>query len=228
MKHKNIFFSLISIIIIAACGGGGGGSSSEPTTPITPSNPSITSFNTSSTSIFEGESITLNWSSTNANSCSASGDWSGTKSANGSETLPLSSVKTYTFTLTCSGASGTTDAVSSVSVEVNAIPNPTIDSFSSSAQSITVNESITLSWSTSNTTECSADGDWAGSKELNGTETLELTSVKTYTFDLTCTGVKEIAITESVSVVVEGEQAEDLDVHIIGCLLYTSPSPRDS
>ena len=216
MKHKNIFFSLISIIFIAACGGGGGGSSSEPTTPITPSNPSITSFNSSSTSIFEGESITLNWSSTNANSCSASGDWSGTKSTNGSETLPLSSVKTYTFTLTCSGASGTTDAVSSVSVEVNAIPNPTIDSFSSSAQSIAVNESITLSWSTSNTTECSADGDWAGSKELNGTETLELTSVKTYTFDLTCTGVKEIAITESVSVVVEGEQTEDLDVHIIG------------
>ena len=99
---------------------------------------------------------------------------------------------------------------------VNAILNPTIDSFSSSAQSITVNESITLSWSTSNTTECSADGDWAGSKELNGTETIELTSVKTYTFDLTCTGVKEIAITESVSVVVEGEQTEDLDVHIIG------------
>ena len=73
MKHKNIFFSLISIIFIAACGGGGGGSSSEPTTPITPSNPSITSFNSSSTIIFEGESMTLNWSSTNANSCSASG-----------------------------------------------------------------------------------------------------------------------------------------------------------
>lgn len=216
MKFKNISLSLISIIFIAACGGGGGGSSTEPTTPITPTNPSITSFNSSSTSIFEGESITLNWSSANANSCSASGDWSGTKSANGNETLQLASVKTYTFTLTCSGASGTTNAVSSVSVEVNAIPNPTIDSFSSSAQSVSVNESITLSWNTSNTTECSADGDWTGSKELDGTETLELTSVKTYTFDLTCTGVKEIAITESVSVVVEGEQTEDLDVHIIG------------
>jgi endo-1,3(4)-beta-glucanase len=216
MIFKNISLSLISIIFIAACGGGGGGSSTEPTTPITPTNPSITSFNSSSTSIFEGESITLNWSSANANSCSASGDWSGTKSANGNETLQLASVKTYTFTLTCSGASGTTNAVSSVSIEVNAIPNPTIDSFSSSAQSVSVNESITLSWSTSNTTECSADGDWTGSKELDGTETLELTSVKTYTFDLTCTGAKEIAITESVSIVVEGEQTEDLDVHIIG------------
>ena len=95
MKFKNISLSLISIIFIAACGGGGGGSSTEPTTPITPTNPSITSFNSSSTSIFEGESITLNWSSANANSCSASGDWSGTKSANGNETLQLANVKTY-------------------------------------------------------------------------------------------------------------------------------------
>ena len=177
MKVKNISLTIISIVFIAACGGGGGGSSSEPTIPTTPTNPSITSFNSSSSSILEGESISLNWSSANANSCSASGDWSGTKSANGNETLQLDSVKTYTFTLTCKGASGTTNAVSSVSVEVNAIQNPTIDSFSSSAQSVSVNESITLSWSTSNATECTADVDWNGSKELNGTETLELTSV---------------------------------------------------
>ena len=54
------------------------------------------------------------------------------------------------------------------------------------------------------------------SKELNGTETIQLTQVKTYAFDLSCTGAKEILVTESVSVVVEGEQTEDLDVHVIG------------
>ena len=63
-------------------------------------------------------------------------------------------------------------------------PNPTIDTFTISAQSINLNESITLSWSSSNTTECTADGDWNGSKELNGTETIQLTQVKTYAFDL--------------------------------------------
>ena len=212
--HK--IFPLVLLMVIASCGGGGGGSSTETPNPPSPTNPSITSFSSSSSSILEGESISLNWSSTSANSCSASGDWSGTKSTSGSESIQLSVVKTYTFTLTCSGASGTTNAVSSINVQVNALPNPTIDTFTASAQSISVNESITLSWSSSNTTECTADGDWNGSKELNGTETIQLTQVKTYAFDLSCTGAKEILVTESVSVVVEGEQTEDLDVHVIG------------
>ena len=208
--------SLLLSILLVSCGGGGGGGSTETPNPPSPTNPSITSFLSSSSSILEGESISLNWSSTNANSCSASGDWNGTKSTSGSESIQLSEVKTYTFTLTCSGVSGTTNAVSSINVQVSALPNPTIDSFTASAQSISVNESITLSWSTLNTTECTADGDWNGTKELNGTETIQLTQVKTYTFDLSCTGAKEILVTESVSVVVEGEQTEDLDVHIIG------------
>ena len=207
---------LLLSILLVSCGGGGGGGSTETPNPPSPTNPSITSFLSSSSSILEGESISLNWSSTNANSCSASGDWNGTKSTSGSESIQLSEVKTYTFTLTCSGASGTTNAVSSINVQVSALPNPTIDSFTASAQSISVNESITLSWSTLNTTECTADGDWNGTKELNGTETIQLTQVKTYTFDLSCTGAKEILVTESVSVVVEGEQTENLDVHIIG------------
>lgn len=207
---------LLLSILLVSCGGGGGGGSTETPNPPSPTNPSITSFLSSSSSILEGESISLNWSSTNANSCSASGDWNGTKSTSGSESIQLSEVKTYTFTLTCSGASGTTNAVSSINVQVSALPNPTIDSFTASAQSISANESITLSWSTLNTTECTADGDWNGTKELNGTETIQLTQVKTYTFDLSCTGAKEILVTESVSVVVEGEQTENLDVHIIG------------
>ena len=212
--HK--ILPLLLTIALVSCGGGGGGGSTETPNPPSPTNPSITSFLSSSSSILEGESISLNWSSTNANSCSASGDWNGTKSTSGSESIQLSEVKTYTFTLTCSGASGTTNAVSSINVQVSALPNPTIDSFTASAQSISANESITLSWSTLNTTECTADGDWNGTKELNGTETIQLTQVKTYTFDLSCTGAKEILVTESVSVVVEGEQTEDLDVHIIG------------
>ena len=212
--HK--ILPLLLTIALVSCGGGGGGGSTETPNPPSPTNPSITSFSSSSSSILEGESISLNWSSTNANSCSASGDWNGTKSTSGNESIQLSEVKTYTFTLTCSGVSGTTNAVSSINVQVSALPNPTIDSFTASAQSISVNESITLSWSTLNTTECTADGDWNGTKELNGTETIQLTQVKTYTFDLSCTGAKEILVTESVSVVVEGEQTEDLDVHIIG------------
>jgi uncharacterized repeat protein (TIGR01451 family) len=53
-----------------------------------------------------GSSITLTWTSSNANSCTASGGWSGSKSISGSLTLSnLTSSKTYT--LSCSGPGGT-------------------------------------------------------------------------------------------------------------------------
>lgn len=62
---------------------------------------------------------TLSWTSTNATSCAASGDWTGAKAISGSEsTGNLTSSKTYT--ITCSGAGGT--AADSVSVIVNAQP----------------------------------------------------------------------------------------------------------
>ncbi len=49
---------------------------------------------------------TLTWSSTNANSCTASGDWSGSKSISGSESTGLlTSSKVYT--ITCTGPGGT-------------------------------------------------------------------------------------------------------------------------
>jgi hypothetical protein len=58
---------------------------------------------------------TLSWTSTNATSCTASGDWMGSKQTSGSEsTGNLASSKTYT--LTCSGSGGS--ASDSVTVNV--------------------------------------------------------------------------------------------------------------
>ncbi|MDP1614226.1 MAG: hypothetical protein Q8L68_00345, partial [Methylococcales bacterium] len=41
--------------------------------------------------------VTLSWTSQNANSCTASGDWSGSKSTSGSQSIQLNQVKTYVF-----------------------------------------------------------------------------------------------------------------------------------
>lgn len=49
-------------------------------------------------------SVTLTWSSTEATSCTASGGWSGTKAANGTEVVSAS--VTTTYTLVCSAATG--------------------------------------------------------------------------------------------------------------------------
>jgi hypothetical protein len=45
---------------------------------------------------------TLTWSSTQAQSCQASGGWSGAKATSGTQTLPAVTVNT-TYTLTCTG-----------------------------------------------------------------------------------------------------------------------------
>ncbi len=69
-------------------------------------------------------SVNLTWSSENALQCQASGDWSGTKSVSGSQTILMNQVKTYNFTLTCQDSTGTKTGTDTVVVNVN--PNPPI------------------------------------------------------------------------------------------------------
>ena len=112
--------SVLSLTFLISCGGGGGGGSSDPDQTIT-INPIINSFIASSSSITVGNSVDLTWTTTNTISCSASGDWDGTKSLSGSENLVLSDVKTYTFTLTCRGEDPQNTTSKSIDVEVSSI-----------------------------------------------------------------------------------------------------------
>ena len=120
MKIK--FYILISLFIVSCGGGGMGGSSSDNNGGTgMPSDPMINTFSSTASSVSINTSITLSWTTSNTNSCSASGDWSGTKSLNGSEDITLDEAKTYSFTLTCSGASGTSNATSTLTVEVSSV-----------------------------------------------------------------------------------------------------------
>jgi hypothetical protein len=117
--------SFLSLTLLMSCGGGGGGGSSDPDQTIT-INPIINSFIASSSSITVGNSVDLTWTTTNTISCSASGDWDGTKSLSGSENLVLSDVKTYTFTLTCRGEDPQNTTSKSIDVEVSSIDSSDI------------------------------------------------------------------------------------------------------
>ena len=117
--------SFLSLTFLISCGGGGGGGSSDPDQTIT-INPIINSFIASSSSITVGNSVDLTWTTTNTISCSASGDWDGTKSLSGSENLVLSDVKTYTFTLTCRGEDPQNTTSKSIDVEVSSIDSSDI------------------------------------------------------------------------------------------------------
>jgi hypothetical protein len=60
-----------------------------------------------------GKSSTLTWSSTNAASCTATDSWSGTKATSGSESTGVLA-DTSTFTITCDGLGGASNAQSVV------------------------------------------------------------------------------------------------------------------
>jgi len=95
---------------------GGGAPPPLPTEPApvieppTVTQPTVT-LTASPSSVARGGSITLSWSSTDANSCTASDNWSDSKATSGAQTMTLNDPAT--FTLSCSGNGGSaSDSVS--------------------------------------------------------------------------------------------------------------------
>jgi len=91
--------------------------SEGPEFAIVPFNPNAASINFTSdrAMIAAGETVSLTWSVANADTCTASGDWSGSKAVSGSETVgPFA--KDVTFVLNCTGPEG--NASGSVTVLV--------------------------------------------------------------------------------------------------------------
>ncbi len=96
------------------CGGGGGGGG--------PGGPTV-SLTASPTTIKTGGSSTLNWTSANADSCTASGGWGGNRATSGSTSTGALS-NTTSYTLTCKNTIG--QASSSATVTVTPTGYPTI------------------------------------------------------------------------------------------------------
>ena len=170
------------------CSNGTGGTFDSVAIAVIPPPPSV-SLTGSPSSIYTGSSSTLSWTVTNnPSSCTASGDWAGSKSASGSQsTGTLTTLKTYYYTLTCTNAGGTGFA-SNVPVTVTNPPAPIV-SLNASPISVNSGGSSTISWSsTNNPSSCTASGDWAGSKSASGSQsTGTLSTVKTYSYTLKCT-----------------------------------------
>lgn len=74
---------------------------------------------------------TLSWSTTNATTCDASGEWTGSKAVNGSETVgPFATAGSRTYTLTCRNQNG---PFATQSVDVTVASDTTPDAFSFTA-----------------------------------------------------------------------------------------------
>jgi subtilase family protein len=81
--------------------------------------PGAPSLTASATSLSEGGSATLTWSSLNTSACTASGAWSGTLPTSGSQSVSPTAVGIATYTLSCSNAVGS--ASTSVMLSVAAV-----------------------------------------------------------------------------------------------------------
>lgn len=114
-------FSATTIIFLSACGGGGsGGGSDEPDSGDDPS-PTIpaptVSLSASASGVLPNNGFDLSWSSSDADQCQATGDWSGSRAADGNETIAQINADA-TFDLTCTNASGS--ASDSVTISLRA------------------------------------------------------------------------------------------------------------
>ncbi|MDA9094583.1 hypothetical protein N9K02_01645, partial [Gammaproteobacteria bacterium] len=84
-------------------------------------------------------------------------------------------------------------------------PSPT-SSLSSSSSSVILDTAVTLTWSSTNATSCSASGTWTGSKATSGTEDVTIATPGNNQFTITCSGAGG---SRAASVTVEGYRNTD-------------------
>jgi hypothetical protein len=87
----------------------------------------------------------LSWSTSNAVTCTASGDWTGDRGTSGSgvSTGTLNDARLYTYTLTCNGAAEGDQASADATVMVNASAAITLTGSGIKEKG---NVSVTLNW----------------------------------------------------------------------------------
>jgi hypothetical protein len=166
--------------LVSACGGGGGGGSSQPasSTPAPATPVPVVSLTAAAATVIAGLTTNLTWSATNATSCTASGGWSGVQPISGSASVTVN--QQTTFSLTCSGAGGTSGAQVSVGVDP-----PTV-SMTANPTSVTAGTSATIVWSSTGATSCMSGGGWTGTQSTSGSASVAVSQQTT--FSLVCTG----------------------------------------
>ncbi|WP_446007896.1 hypothetical protein [Candidatus Electrothrix sp.] len=172
----------ITTIYTITAQGPGGTATDTVTVEVAGTTPAPTvTISADPTSITAGDSSTLNWISTNADSVSID-KGIGTVDLNGS--VAVAPTETSTYTITATGAGGT--ATDTVTVEVSASPAPTV-SLSADPTSITAGGSATLSWTSTNADSVTIDNG-IGTVDLNASVSVTPSATTTYTITATGAG----------------------------------------
>jgi len=148
-------------------------------------------------SIQAGESSTLIWNSTDAESCVIDQGIGSVAVNSGEEGLTVSPTETTTYTITATGLGGT--ATDSVTVTVT-YPEPTVN-INAWPETIQAGESSTLTWNSTDAESCVIDQGIGSVPLNNGEEGLSVSPTETTTYTITATGPGGTA-TDSVTVTV--------------------------
>ena len=152
-------------------------------------NPPTASLSASPTTINEGDSSTLSWSSSNATSCTGTGFGTGGATGGSASTGALATPGPYNYQLSCTGPGGSVNSFASVTVRS---PQVTIGA---SPDRVPAGGSITVSWTGSGVDSCSISKNgsaWKqnlaadGNGNLSGSAPDTVTGQTTYA--ITCTG----------------------------------------
>jgi hypothetical protein len=173
------------------------------TPPVTPT------LTLAASSVAVGKSTTISWSSATATSCTASGSWSGTLAAQGTQTITPAVIGTETFTLVCSNLGGPSAPVS-VSLDATAaLAKPPAPTLTLGVTSLSAQTSTTLTWSSVGATSCTATGNanadqsgWTGVLAASATFTITPETAGTYIYSLTCSNAAGNSPTSSVTLTV--------------------------
>jgi len=104
----------VGILCLGVCCSGCGGGTSTISVPPPPLPAIKISINPSL--VTPGQESTLTWSSTDADSCSASGAWSGPQQTSGSQAISQAATGDYVYKLDCTGTGGSASASASLGI----------------------------------------------------------------------------------------------------------------
>jgi hypothetical protein len=194
--YFQFFMIILFLVFLTACNG------------ITPSSPIIHSFMADDTIINEGESVTLNWSVTDADSIILN-PGSLTVTLSGSTSVSPTSTTTYTLSATNSVGSTTAD----VTITVNQTEeSPVIKFFIATNVTINEGEDVTLKWDVTDADSISITP-IVGDVSSTPTSSYTVTPTETTTYTLTATnlvGTSTATVTITVQKVAECIDFESL------------------
>jgi hypothetical protein len=184
------------------------------TIKVLPPAPPTATISVNPSTVTTGQVFTINWSSTNAASCVASGGNAlqgpfvgNLSSTSGSLPDNSSSTGSYTLGVSCQSIDASQGAATASTTLTVAFPPPPTVTVTASPEAVAVGGSFMVTWSSTNATSCTSSGGgangatWIGTLATSGSVTQTATVSGSFTYSVTCSNsVGQVSAGKSITV----------------------------